>query len=149
MPENRQEITTEGGLDAINERPRLAEAVARLKAAGGEVSVFIDPEPAQLDVAAAVGAPFVELHTGAYASATGAAKEAELARLSSASAYALSIGLRVNAGHGLDFENVQPVAAIEGVEELNIGFAMVARAVFDGVDKAVAEMVRLIEGAGA
>ena len=108
VPENRQEITTEGGLDAINERPRLAEAVARLKAAGGEVSVFIDPEPAQLDVAAAVGAPFVELHTGAYASATGAAKEAELARLSSASAYALSIGLRVNAGHGLDFENVQP-----------------------------------------
>ena len=149
VPENRQEITTEGGLDAAKERPRLIEAVSRLKEAGGEVSIFIDPEPAQLDVAAEVGAPFVELHTGAYASATGAAREAELARLVSATAYAISIGLRVNAGHGLDFENIQPVAAIDGVEELNIGFAMVARAVFDGIDRSVTDMLRLIEGASA
>jgi pyridoxine 5-phosphate synthase len=149
VPENRLEITTEGGLDAIRERPRLQEAVARLAEAGGEVSIFIDPEPAQLDVAAEVKAPFVELHTGAYASATGAVREAELERLKSATAYALSIGLRVNAGHGLDFENVAPVAAIYGVEELNIGFAMVARSVFDGVDRTIAEMLRLIEEAGA
>jgi pyridoxine 5-phosphate synthase len=149
VPENRLEITTEGGLDAIRERPRLQEAVARLAEAGGEVSIFIDPEPAQLDVAAEVKAPFVELHTGAYASATGAVREAELERLKSATAYALSIGLRVNAGHGLDFENVAPVAAIHGVEELNIGFAMVARSVFDGVDRTIAEMLRLIEEAGA
>lgn len=149
VPENRLEITTEGGLDAIRERPRLQEAVARLAEAGGEVSIFIDPEPAQLDVAAEVKAPFVELHTGAYASATGAVREAELERLKSATAYALSIGLRVNAGHGLDFENVAPIAAIHGVEELNIGFAMVARSVFDGVDRTIAEMLRLIEEAGA
>ena len=149
VPENRLEITTEGGLDAVRERPRLEEAVARLKEAGGAVSVFLDPEPAQLDVAAAVGAPFVELHTGAYASASGAVREAELARLVSATAYALSIGLRVNAGHGLDFENIGPIAAIKGVEELNIGFAMVAHAVFEGVDRAIAEMLRLIEEASA
>ncbi|QDV09451.1 Pyridoxine 5'-phosphate synthase [Planctomycetes bacterium Poly30] len=149
VPENRLEITTEGGLDAIRERPRLADAVARLAAAGGVVSVFIDPEPAQLDVAAAVGAPFVELHTGAYANATGAVRAAELNRLIAATVHARSIGLRVNVGHGLDFDNVQPVAAIEGVEELNIGFAMVARAVFEGVDPTVKEMLRLIEEARA
>ncbi len=149
VPENRLEISTEGGLDAIRERPRLQEAVTRLNAAGGLVSVFIVPEPAQLDVAAAVGAPFVELHTGSYANASGAVQAAELERLRSATAYARSIGLRVNVGHGLDFENVQPVAAIEGVEELNIGFAMVARAVFDGVDHTVKEMLRLIEEANA
>lgn len=149
VPENRLEITTEGGLDAIREQPRLAEAVTRLNATGGIVSVFIDPEPAQLDVAAAVGAPFVELHTGSYANATGAVQAAELERLVTATAYARSIGLRVNVGHGLDFQNVQPVAAIEGVEELNIGFAMVARAVFDGVDHTVKEMLRLIDEAGA
>ena len=149
VPENRLEITTEGGLDAVRERPRLEDAVARLAEAGGVVSVFIDPEPAQLDVAAAVGAPFVELHTGAYANARGAVRAAELQRLITATAHARSIGLRVNVGHGLDFDNVQPVAAIEGVEELNIGFAMVARAVFEGVDPTVKEMLRLIEAAGA
>ncbi|MFT5735234.1 MAG: pyridoxine 5-phosphate synthase [Planctomycetota bacterium] len=149
VPENRLEITTEGGLDAIRERPRLTDAVARLKEAGGLVSVFMDPEPAQLDVALAVGAPYVELHTGAYANATGAVRAAELERLTSATAYARSIGLRVNVGHGLDFENVQAVAAIEGVEELNIGFAMVARAIFEGVDPTVKEMLRLIEEAQA
>lgn len=147
VPENRLEITTEGGLDAIREQPRLTEAVARLKEAGGIVSVFIDPEPKQLDVAAAVGAPYVELHTGSYANASGAVQAAELARLVAAAAHARSIGLAVNVGHGLDFENVQPVAAIEGVEELNIGFAMVARAVFEGVDSTVKEMLRLIEEA--
>lgn len=149
VPENRLEITTEGGLDAIRERPRLTDAVARLTEAGGVVSIFIDPEPTQLDVAAAIGAPFVELHTGAYANASGAVRAAELERLITATAHARSIGLRVNVGHGLDFENVGPVAAIDGVEELNIGFAMVARAVFEGVDPTVREMLRLIEEARA
>lgn len=147
VPENRLEITTEGGLDVIRETPRLKEAVPRLTEAGGAVSIFIDPDPAQLDAAAELKAPFVELHTGSYASATGPVREAELARLVDATAHARSIGLRVNAGHGLDFENVGPVAAIEGVEELNIGFAMVARAVFDGVEPTVKEMLRLIEEA--
>ena len=147
VPENRLEITTEGGLDVIRETPRLKDAVPRLTEAGGAVSIFIDPDPAQLDAAAALGAPFVELHTGAYASASGPVREAELARLAHATAHARSIGLRVNAGHGLDFENVGSVAAIEGVEELNIGFAMVARAVFDGVEFTVKEMLRMIEEA--
>jgi len=110
------------------------------------VSVFIGAEPAQVDVDAAVGAPFVGLHTGSYATATGAVRAAELERIQAATAHALSIGLRVNVGHGLDFENVVPIAAIEGVEELNIGFAMVARAVFQGVDQAVKDMLDLIRG---
>ena len=104
------------------------------------MSLFVDPDPAQLDAVAAVGAPFVELHTGAYANATGTARERELERLAIAARHARSIGLRVNAGHGLDYENVAPVAALEGVEELNIGFALVAHAVFVGVEAAVGEM---------
>jgi len=147
VPENRLEISTEGGLDVIRETPRLKDAVPRLTEAGGVVSIFIDPDPRQLDAAAALGAPFVELHTGAYANARGAVQEAELARLAEASRHARAVGLRVNAGHGLDFENTAPVAAIEGVEELNIGFAMVARSLFDGVDRCVEDMLRLIEGA--
>ena len=147
VPENRLEISTEGVLDVIRETPRLRDAVPRLTEAGGAVSIFIDPDPGQLDAAAALGAPFVELHTGAYANARGPVREAELARLAEASRHARSVGLRVNAGHGLDFENTAPVAAIEGVEELNIGFAMVARSLFDGVDRCVKDMLHLIEGA--
>jgi len=147
VPENRLEITTEGGLDVIRETPRLKDAVPRLTEAGGAVSIFVDPDPRQLDAAAALGAPFVELHTGAYANADGAVREAELARLVDASRHARSVGLRVNAGHGLDFENTAAVAAIPEVEELNIGFAMVARSLFDGVDRCVADMLELIRGA--
>lgn len=147
VPENRLEISTEGGLDAIREAPRLSEAIKRLAATGGLVSVFIDPDPRQLDKVMELGAPFVELHTGSYANASGTVRDAELARLVAATAHARSIGLRVNAGHGLDFENVQPVAAIEGIEELNVGFSMVARAVFDGVEKTVKDMLRCIEEA--
>lgn len=141
VPENRQEVTTEGGLDVVAERARLGEAIPRLAEAGGVVSLFIDPEPAQLDAAREVEAPYVELHTGAYARATGAAREAELERLVTAAAHARSIGLAVNAGHGLDLENVAPVAAIEGIEELNIGFSIVARALFVGVERATQEML--------
>ncbi len=144
VPENRQEVTTEGGLDVLAERARLAEAVPMLAETGGEVSLFVDPEPAQLDAALEVRAGWVELHTGSYANASGAEREAELERLRRAAAHALSIGLRVNAGHGLDHDNVPPVAAIAGLEELNIGFAIVARAVFDGVDKAVGDMLALL-----
>lgn len=147
VPENRLEITTEGGLDVIRETPRLKDAVPRLTEAGGAVSIFVDPDPRQLDAAAALGAPFVELHTGAYANADGAVREAELARLVDASRHARSVGLRVNAGHGLDFENTAAVAAIPEVEELNIGFAMVARSLFDGVDRCVTDMLELIRGA--
>jgi len=149
VPENRLEITTEGGLDVIRERARLAEAVPRLTEAGGVVSIFIDPDPAQLDVARELGAPLVELHTGSYANASGSVRAAELERLTVATAHARSIGLRVNAGHGLDFDNVGPIAALEGVEELNIGFAMIARAVFDGVEPTVKDMLARIAEARA
>ncbi len=141
VPENRTEVTTEGGLDVRAELGRLSDVVPALSETGGLVSLFIDPDLDQLDAAREAGAPFVELHTGSYALATGAEREAELARLVAATAHARSIGLRVNAGHGLDLGNVGPVAAIEGVEELNIGFAIVARAVFVGVDEAVREML--------
>jgi pyridoxine 5-phosphate synthase len=141
VPEGRQEVTTEGGMDVVAERSRLMEAVPRLSAAGGLVSLFIDPDLRQLDAAREVEAPFVELHTGAYAGASGAEQQAQLQRLVQAAAHARSIGLRVNAGHGLDKGNVAPVAAIEGVEELNIGFSLVAEALFVGVDAAVRDML--------
>lgn len=144
VPEGRQEVTTEGGMDVLAERSRLMDAIPRLSEAGGLVSLFIDPDPHQLDAAREVEAPFVELHTGAYAGASGAEREAQLERLQRAAAHARSIGLRVNAGHGLDKHNVAAVAAIEGVEELNIGFSLVAEALFVGVDQAVKEMLALM-----
>ena len=144
VPESREEVTTEGGLDVCSERSRLSEAVPRLTEAGGLVSLFVDPEPTQLDACREVGAPFVELHTGAYANATGEGRARELGRLVTAAAHARAIGLRVNAGHGLDESNVAPVAALEGVEELNIGFAIVAEALFHGVDSSVRRMLAAI-----
>ena len=137
VPEKRQEVTTEGGLDVVGERERLSEAVPALAEAGGMVSLFVDPDPAQLDATKAVGATFVELHTGAYANHRGVDRERELERLRTAAEHAHGIGLRVNAGHGLDYDNVGPVAVLPHVEELNIGFAIVARAVFTGVQAAV------------
>lgn len=145
VPENRQEVTTEGGLDVLRERPRLADAVPALAAEGGEVSLFIDPVPEQVEGAAEVGALFVELHTGRYANASGTEREAELARLQRAAEHAHACGLRVNAGHGLDYANVGPVARLPHVEELNIGFAIVAEALFLGVDGAVFRMLELIQ----
>ena len=144
VPENRAEITTEGGLDVRGERARLADAIPALAEAGGIVSLFVDPDLEQLDAARELGAPFVELHTGAYAAAAGAARTAQLERLRRAARHARGIGLEVNAGHGLDLDNVAAVAAIEGVVELNIGFALVTRAVFVGVDAAVREMLARI-----
>lgn len=148
VPENRQEITTEGGLDVVKEMGRLDGAIARLSEAGGIVSLFVDPDEEQLRAAAASGAPFVELHTGAYANASGTAKAAELERLRASVVLARELGLRVNAGHGLDLENVGAVAAIAGLEELNIGHALVAHALLVGAAEAVREMRRAM-GLGA
>lgn len=147
VPENRQEVTTEGGLDVVREQKRLARVVPRLAKRGTEVSLFIDPDEAQVEASARVGAEFVELHTGSYARARGAARKRELARLARAAERAHALGLRVNAGHGLDYDNVAPVVELPHVEELNIGFAIVARALFDGVDAAVGDMARLVQGA--
>jgi pyridoxine 5-phosphate synthase len=148
VPENRQEITTEGGLDVRAEVGRLLEAIPRLKAAGGLVSLFIDPDPEQIDASADVGAAFVELHTGAYANSAGTARERELARLVAAAERAHGRGLRINAGHGLDYDNVGPVARLPHVEELNIGHAIVAHALFSGVEIAVQEMLDRMRGLG-
>lgn len=148
VPEGRQEVTTEGGLDVLAERARLLEVVPKLAAAGGEVSLFVDPDPQQIEAAARAGAHFVELHTGSYARARGEQRALELERLRAAAERALSLGLRVNAGHGLDYDNVLPIARLPQVEELNIGFAIVARALFDGVRPAVATMERLIRTPG-
>lgn len=146
VPEGRKEVTTEGGLDVHRERMRLARVVPRLARIGAEVSLFVDPDLAQLDAAAEVGALFVELHTGSYANAKGRARSSELARLVRAAEHAHAIGLRVNAGHGLDYDNVGPIVELPHVEELNIGFAIVARSVFTGVREAVGRMAELVEG---
>jgi pyridoxine 5-phosphate synthase len=143
VPENRAEVTTEGGLDVRREAKRLLPVVARLARRGAEVSLFVDPDVEQLAAAVDTGAEFVELHTGRYAQAKGRAKVRELARLERAAIAAHDGGLRVNMGHGLDYDNVTPVARLPHVEELNIGFAIVARSVFTGVDEAVSTMVRL------
>ncbi|MBA1145492.1 pyridoxine 5'-phosphate synthase [Ectothiorhodospiraceae bacterium WFHF3C12] len=149
VPERRQELTTEGGLDVKGQMPRLREACQRLSAAGVRVSLFIDPEPTQIEAAAAVGAPAIELHTGAYADAVDdESRAACLGRLREGLALGLESGLQVNAGHGLHYHNVQPVAALEGISELNIGHGIVARAVITGLDEAVREMKRLIREAG-
>jgi len=148
VPEKREELTTEGGLDVVGNEAHITEAVKRLSAAGVEVSLFIDPEPAQLEAAVRCGAPVVELHTGAYAEAEDSAViQSELERIQKATEFGLSKGLVINAGHGLHYHNVQPIAAIPGMNELNIGHAIIARAVFSGLAEAVREMKRLIREA--
>ncbi|MBS0375114.1 MAG: pyridoxine 5'-phosphate synthase [Proteobacteria bacterium] len=147
VPEKRTEVTTEGGLDVAGGGAALAEAVGALGAAGVRVSLFIDPEPRQIEATLALGAPVIELHTGAYAEASGERRAEELHRLASAARLAASAGLVVNAGHGLDYHNVQPVAALPEIVELNIGFAIVARALIAGLEPAVREMKRLMREA--
>ncbi len=149
VPEKRAELTTEGGLDVVSHFDAVAEAVALLKETGIRVSLFIDPEARQIEAAAKAGAPVIELHTGTYAEAEGAAAAAELARIRLAVDEGLRHGLRVNAGHGLHYGNVQAVAAIEGLAELNIGHAIVAQAVFDGWEKAIRDMKALMVRARA
>lgn len=144
VPERREELTTEGGLDVGAGRERIAEACQRLLAAGIRVSLFVDPDPGQLELAVEVGAPVVEIHTGAYAAARGGSAADELARLRRAVEAGRRLGLVVNAGHGLNYHNIRSVAAIEGIAEFNIGHAIVSRAVFTGLDAAVREMRALI-----
>ncbi|HEX4619026.1 MAG TPA: pyridoxine 5'-phosphate synthase [Steroidobacteraceae bacterium] len=149
VPEKRTELTTEGGLDVVGQAARIQAAAASLGAAGIRVALFIDPEPAQIEAAARSGAPVVELHTGAYAEAAGAARASELERLRAGARLAARLGLEVHAGHGLDYHNVQPVAAIGDIVELNIGHAIVARAVLAGLAAAVRDMKGLMQAARA
>ncbi len=145
VPEKRQEVTTEGGLDVAGQVDRIRDAISRLAAVGTQVSLFIDADHLQIDAAVAAGAPYIEIHTGRYADAVSASEQhAELERIREAAAYAHGKGLRVNAGHGLHYHNVKPIAAIPEMEELNIGHAIIARAVFEGLPVAVAEMKRLM-----
>ncbi|WP_456397245.1 pyridoxine 5'-phosphate synthase [Desulfurobacterium sp.] len=145
VPEKREEITTEGGLDVKGQIERIRKVVSCLKKAGIVVNLFIDPDHEQIEAAADVGADAVELHTGEYANAvTDADKERELERLKSAARYARELKLKVYAGHGLTYKNVKPVAEIEEIEELNIGHSIVANAVLKGLSDAVKEMKRLI-----
>jgi pyridoxine 5-phosphate synthase len=144
VPESRQEITTEGGLDVVGQGVRIASAVKTLGAAGIRVSLFIDPDAAQIEAAVRAGAPVVELHTGAYAEAEGAAQARELERLREAARLGASRGLTVNAGHGLHYHNVEPIAAIREIVELNIGHSIIARAIADGMARAVRDMKALM-----
>jgi pyridoxine 5-phosphate synthase len=149
VPEKRTELTTEGGLDVAGQAARIRAAAAALAAAGVRVALFIDPDPKQIEASAASGAPAVELHTGAYAEATGGARATELERLASGARLAARLGLEVHAGHGLDYHNVQPVAAIPEIVELNIGHAIVARALLTGLAAAVRDMKALMQAARA
>jgi len=144
VPEKRNELTTEGGLDVIGQRASLSDACKQLKEAGVRVSLFIDPDRKQIEAAVQVGAPVIELHTGAYAEHSGAAQTRELVRIVDGAQHAASLGLVVNAGHGLHYHNVQAIAAIPEIVELNIGHSIVARAVFDGFADAVREMKSLM-----
>lgn len=148
VPEKREELTTEGGLDVAGQPEKLQEACERLARAGIQVSLFIDPEAHQIMAARAARAPFVELHTGAYAdAATEATRADELDRIQKGVALGVEQGLTVNAGHGLHYHNTEAIAAIPGVHELNIGHGIVARAVFTGLEQAVRDMKALIRGA--
>lgn len=147
VPESRSEVTTEGGLDVAGQGTRIADAVKALGGAGIRVSLFIDPDPAQIEAAQRSGAPVIELHTGAYADCTGAARAREFERLRVAAKLAARLGLIVNAGHGLNYHNVEPVAGIAEIVELNIGHAIVARAISDGLAKAVRDMKDLMRAA--
>lgn len=145
VPERREELTTEGGLDVASQISKIKEATDQLKKSNIEVSLFIDPEIKQIEAAVSCGAPVIELHTGAYADATNPDdQQRELQRIIRAASFANELGLVVNAGHGLNFENVQAIAAIPEMNELNIGHSLVAYAIFMGLEAAVREMKRLM-----
>ena len=147
VPEKREEVTTEGGLDVAADVERVAAGVRTLSAAGIRVALFIAPDLAQIDAAKRSGAPVIELHTGTYAEASGGAQARELDRLSTAAKRAANLGLEVHAGHGLTYNNVAPVAAISEIVELNIGHCIIARAIFTGLDAAVREMKSQMQAA--
>jgi pyridoxine 5-phosphate synthase len=145
VPEKRAELTTEGGLDVLGNEARVTEAVQRLHSKGIEVSLFIDPDERQIEAAVRTGAPVIEIHTGAYADAHAhKVREHELQRIIRAAKFAGQAGLIVNAGHGLNYQNVQAIACIPEMNELNIGHGIVARALFSGLEAAVREMKRLM-----
>ena len=144
VPEKREELTTEGGLDVATHFDAVKYACKHLGEAGIRVSLFIDPDVAQLDAAAGCGAPVVELHTGSYADAPHEGVESEYQRIVTAAEYGESIGLQINAGHGLHYQNVQAIVRIPQLIELNIGHAIVAQALFDGLDRAVKDMILLM-----
>lgn len=146
VPEKREELTTEGGLDVAGQVDSLRDYCAALAESGVRVSLFIDADERQLEAAVDCGAPVVEIHTGHYAEAANdVSRQTELERISNAVAYGNRLGLQVNAGHGLDYHNVKAIAGIDGIVEFNIGHAIVARALFDGLALAVSEMKRLIQ----
>ena len=147
VPEKRNEVTTEGGLDVAGQQAALGPFVARLRARGIRVSLFVDPDPVQLDAARAVGADICELHTGAYCEAEGEGRRTELARLVAASAHGAALGLEMHAGHGLAFDTVGPVAAIPELVELNIGHFLIGEAVFMGLGPAIRRMRDLMDEA--
>ncbi|HLI20873.1 MAG TPA: pyridoxine 5'-phosphate synthase [Stellaceae bacterium] len=149
VPERRAELTTEGGLDVAAGAVRLKHVVAQLNDAGIRVSLFIDPEPRQVEAAKAVGAPVIELHTGAYCEAEGAQRALELRRVSAAAARAEALGLECHAGHGLGFETVGAIAAIPTIVELNIGHFLIGEAIFGGLDSAIRRMRALMDQARA
>ncbi|WP_312179981.1 pyridoxine 5'-phosphate synthase [Pantoea sp. CTOTU46764] len=148
VPEKRQEVTTEGGLDVAGQQDKINAAVRLLSDAGILVSLFIDADHRQIEAAVASGAPYIEIHTGAYAEAPeGLARQAELSRIRKAATFAASLGLKVNAGHGLTYHNVQPIAELPEMHELNIGHAIIGRALFSGLADAVSEMKQLMREA--
>ncbi|MBL1278104.1 MAG: pyridoxine 5'-phosphate synthase [Ectothiorhodospiraceae bacterium] len=148
VPERREELTTEGGLDVVGQLDRMRDACSQLAEAQVRVSLFIDADPAQIDAAAAVGAPVIEIHTGHFADAqTPAEYQFELTKVMQAVEHGMGLGLHVNAGHGLHYHNVQAIAAIHGIRELNIGHAIIAQAVFSGLQPAVREMKQLMREA--
>ena len=145
VPEKREEVTTEGGLAITQNEKNLKGVVERIQGSGIPVSLFVDPFKEQLEASARIGATWVELHTGAYATASWSEQVKELAQIKEGAAIARSLGLRVNAGHGLTYQNVESIAAIKGMEELNIGHAIVARSIAVGLQEAVREMKDLIK----
>ena len=149
VPEKREEQTTEGGLDAVGGYNHLEPFVRQMSDAGIRVSLFIEPDPAQLDAAVALGAPVVELHTGTYAELEGDSQDVEFARIEAAAAHAEAIGLECHAGHGLTYDNVAPIAAIKNVVELNIGHFLIGEAIFSGLDGAIRRMRSLMDKARA
>ncbi len=147
VPENRREITTEGGLDAATFKKELEPTVKRLQAAGIRVSLFIEPSPAQIEAAAELRAEIVELHTGAFANARGPIQKGELKRLRSAAEHARGLGLQVNAGHGINYANIKQIVTVPHLTELNIGHAIVCCALFTGLESAVSKMLTLMQPA--
>lgn len=144
VPEKREELTTEGGLDVLSNQKKLEPIISKLKSSGIKVSLFIDPNEEQITAAALLKADYIEIHTGEYAKLSEIAQDKELFKIIKACTFASNLGLRINAGHGLDYKNVQDIVKIQEIEELNIGFSIVSRAIFVGLNQAVSEMKSLL-----